>query len=113
VKAYLEGCHNNGEGCMYKDLYAVLQKAGCFQMVDTACCGKVEQLQLRFDKTKPCPKMVPLRCSHPPLGPSPPCQFCGFNRLETLDVMEREFKNEEVEVMVSMDAWRQGQKNGT
>ena len=112
VKAYLEGYHNDGEGLMYDDLVSVLWKAGCFRMVDAICCGKVEQPQLHFDKTKPCPKMVLLRCSHAPLGPAPPCELCGLKRLEILDVIEKEFANEEVEVMVWTDARRQGQKNG-
>jgi len=100
VKAYLKGYHNDGEGLMYDDLYSVLCKAGCFRMVDTMCWGKVEQPQLHFDKTKPCPKMVWLRCFHAPLGPAPPCELCGFKRLRILDVMEREFANKEVDVMV-------------
>ena len=74
-------------------------------MVDAVCCGRVEQPTLHFDKSKPCPTMVPLKCTHGA------CEFCGIKRrLEILDVMEQEFKDEEVEVMVWMNAKRQGKK---
>jgi hypothetical protein len=113
AKEYLEGYHNDGEGFMYDGLYSVLRKAGCFKMVDAVCCGKIEQQTLHYDKSKSCPKMIPLKCTHITRVGGVPCQLCGIKRrLEILEVMETEFGEEEVEVMMWMNARRQGQKNG-
>jgi len=110
VKEYIQGYHSNGDAMMYDDIYSVLRKAGSLRMVDAVCCGKVKQPALHFIKTKSCPKMIPMQCTHA-IIPHVPCPFCGADkRLEILEVMTHEFGEEEVKVIIWMDARRQGQK---
>ena len=33
-------------------------------LLDQVCCEKVPQPELHVDKTKSCPKLIPLRCTH-------------------------------------------------
>ncbi len=92
-------------------------------MVEKMCCSMEEEKDLHIDKTKPCPKMIPLKCTHGMNGerdkdgvPKRPCKCCGFgNRLGNLfEVLKsnENVKQKPVTVMVWDDARRQGQSNG-
>ena len=96
VKTCLKAFHY-GKGLSYNQPYAVICKTGCFKTDDAVWCGRVEQPTLHFDKSKPCPKMISLKCKH---GIS--CESCGVER--PLEVMEQEFEDKEVEVVVWMNA---------
>ena len=45
-------------------LHGMMSKANAFQMVNSICYDKEEQPKLYIDKTKDCPEMIPLKCTH-------------------------------------------------
>ena len=111
IRAYLESYHDNGEGLMYKDLVAVLRKAGCHALVDAVCCQKQEQRTLLLE---PRPRFIPLECTHGINGKREnQCPCCGITRrLAILDCLADApwAEEEKIEVMVWTDAIRQGTK---
>jgi len=105
----------DGDGLKYDELYDVTRKAGAHPMVEAVCCDKEEVPELHIDKEKPCPKFIPLHCTHDGYG-KPRCTCCGVEKslgiLESLTSPDSEVAEETVEVMVWEDARRQGKSNG-
>ena len=56
--------YGHGIGPDYDKLLETLRKAGAHPMIESISCEKVEQPELHIDKTKSCPKMIPLKCTH-------------------------------------------------
>ena len=105
----------DGDGLKYDELYDVTRKAGAHPMVEAVCCDKEEVPELHIDKEKPCPKFIPLHCTHNGYG-KPRCTCCGVEKslgiLESLTSPDSQVAEEVVEVMMWEDARRQGKSNG-
>ena len=97
----------------------ILRLRGSHKLVERMCCAKKEEPDLHIDKDKPCPKVIPLKCTHGLNGkrdkdgvPEKRCPCCGFkNRLGNLfDVLKSNEKvqHKPVTVMVWDEARRQG-----
>jgi len=85
------------------------------QMVEAVCCPRVEQPLLHIDKSKPCPKLIPLKCTHGVDGDSNrQCPCCGIEKkLPILHALKEScVAQEKVEVMEWGDSIRQGSKKG-
>lgn len=113
VKAVLEDAVVYSHGLTYDEFAEVLKKAGSYQFVDAMCCDKEEQPELQICQDVPCPKTIPLKCTHGVDGKrKKQCPCCGFkNRLGTLcDAVRNneEIANKVVEVKVWEEAPRQG-----
>ena len=76
---------------------------------------KAEQPELHIDKIKPCPKMIPLVCTHRHNGNEKlKCRCCGVHRIPILSALSQSKESKEiVQVMVWSDSIRQGMKNGS
>ena len=85
-------------------------------MIEAIYCAKVEQPELHINKTKPCPKIIPLtlKCTHGTNGHgNDQCTCCGVEKsigiLKALSNLEA--AGEELEVVVWRDSDHQGTTN--
>ena len=105
----------DGGGLDHDGIYEALRQAGAHKMVQAVCCETEEQPDLHIDESKPCPKMIPFRCTHDGIKKER-CNCCGVEKslgiLECLTVPDSEVADEVVEVMVWSDSEQQGTKNG-
>ena len=84
-------------------LHGTLCKAGAFHMVTGICCDNEEQPKLYIDKTKNCPGMIPLGCTHGANGNKKDrCTCCGVaNSLGILEALkDTEEADEVLEVII-------------
>ena len=78
VRSLLENYKDKTEGLTYQQLLETLRKAGAYQMIEAVCCSKVEEPNLQYDENMPCPKVIPLACTHGKEGdPEKKCSKCG------------------------------------
>ena len=95
-------------------LHGMMSKANAFQMVNSICYDKEEQPKLYIDKTKDCPEMIPLKCTHGANeNKKDKCTCYGVaNFLGILEALkDTEEADELVEVMIWKEAIRQGKSN--
>mmetsp|Transcript_16075 Transcript_16075/g.32284 ORF Transcript_16075/g.32284 Transcript_16075/m.32284 type:complete len:272 (+) Transcript_16075:2157-2972(+) len=92
VKEVLKDADVSPHGLTYEESVEVLKKAGSYQFVDAMCCNKEEQPELHWHHDKPCPKTIPLKCTHGVGGKrGKQCPCCGFkNRLGSHKAHDRQ-----------------------
>lgn len=63
-------------------------------MVQAVCCPKVEQPDLHIDTSRPCPRLIPFRCTHGENASSTgQCKCCGVEKgLGILEAQDKEKK---------------------
>ena len=88
MRQELQNYSNHGR-LTHKELLGILRKAGAYQFVDGICCDKVSLPELHIDKSKPCPKLIPLSCTHGHNGnATTKCTCCGVtNKLGILEAL--------------------------
>ena len=93
--------HYSG-GLTCAELHGVLQMAGAYQFIEYITCDKVAQPALYIGKTKICPKMIPLACTHGANDNAQmKCRRCGTHCLEIVSALRlSQAASELVEVMI-------------
>lgn len=112
VSEGLEGFAVDGKKLTLEEATDLFRKAGSHQMIEAMCCEKRDEPDLHIDKSKSCPKMIPLQCTHGTDGKGKNrCTCCGVAKTigPVLDAIRKTDAGErEVEVMVWKKAARQG-----
>ena len=116
IKAIADQYQPDEDEVPYDELVTILKQAGYAKLVERMSCPRVECPDFWYDETKPCPTMIPLRCTHgmDHTGRNM-CTACGTDKrlrllTELLSRLDPDDLDHEVEVLVWDDALRQGNK---
>lgn len=54
----------DGSGFSFPQTVDIVKHCNTFTMCEAVCCDKEEHPDMHIDKKKPCPKFIPLTCTH-------------------------------------------------